>query len=404
MPVHACPLCKNTDLFVMLDLGFHPLADTFLKLEELSLGEKRYPLVMVMCKKCGHAMNSFVVPKEERYQTHEYSYDSSNSKVSIEHFDTLAKEVSLAVGVDKDDLVVDIGGNVGTLLQAFQKHTNAKVLNVEPSGNIGAIAVANGVDTLHDFFGAKAQEEITKRGGAKVITATNAFNHIDGLDDFMSHIESSLVPDGAFVFEVPYLLHLVEKLAFDTAYLEHVSYFSIRPLREYLQKYHLTITEVVENEYMGGSIRVTARLGAHTETPEVLRLIEKELAMGLFEPALYERMAKKVEEFKFALLSQLIEAKKAGGKIIGIGAATKGNTLLNYCGIDTTYLDFITDASTLKIGKCTPGSHIPIRPDDAISSEVTHALILPWNIADFLKSKLSPKYPHIAFITPHMEQ
>jgi 2-polyprenyl-3-methyl-5-hydroxy-6-metoxy-1,4-benzoquinol methylase len=355
-----------------------------------------------MCQTCGHAMNSFVVLKEERYQSHEYSYDSSNSKVSITHFDEMAKEVGLEVGVSASDLVVDIGGNVGTLLQAFASHSGTSTLNVEPAANIAALAVKNGVETINDFFNAEVTARIQKRGGAKVITATNAFNHIDGLDEFMKNIVAALTPDGAFVFEVPYLLHLVDKMAFDTVYLEHISYFAFKPLIPYFKKFGLTVTKIVESEYMGGSIRVTACLGSVEETPSVALCIKREEEAKLYSKETYVTMTEKMKKFKFSLLKQLIDARLAGGKVIGIGAATKGNTLLNYCGIDATMLDFITDASSLKVGKYTPGSHIKILPDESITQNVTHALILPWNIAEFLKDKLAPKYPSIFFITPHM--
>lgn len=402
MSVTACALCASKDLGLILDLGFHPLADTFLKREQLDLPETRYPLQVLLCASCGHAMNSYVVPREARYQEHEYSYDSGNSKVSMAHFDEMAKEVSATVGVGADDLVIDIGGNVGTLLSAFRAHTGARVLNIEPSANIAALATQNGVETIQDFFNEPAVQEIVQRGGAKVIAATNVFNHIDGLDEFMTLVTKSLVPGGAFVFEVPYLLHLLEKLAFDTVYLEHVSYFALKPLSTYLKKFGLTITEVVESDYMGGSIRVTARLGGAAETSAVAAYSKKEEDAKLYDLETYQHMTKKIQEFKFSLLKQLLEVRLAGGKVIGIGAATKGNTLLNYCGIDATMLDFVTDASPLKIGKYTPGSHIPIVPDEAIVPEVTHALILPWNIAEFLKGKLAPKYPDMQFIVPHM--
>jgi 2-polyprenyl-3-methyl-5-hydroxy-6-metoxy-1,4-benzoquinol methylase len=402
MPVTNCALCKSSDLALILDLGFHPLADTFLKKEWLLEEESRYPLQVLLCRSCGHAMNSYRVPPAKRYQEREYSYDSSNSKVSITHFGDMAKEISAAVGVGADDLVVDVGGNVGTLLSAFHEQTGAKVLNVEPSANIAALAVKNGVETINDFFNAQVAAEIKKRGGAKVITGTNVFNHIDELDEFMNNIVGALTPDGAFMFEAPYLLQLVEKLAFDTIYLEHVSYFAFKALVPYFKKFGLTITEIVENEYMGGSVRVTARLGNVTETPLVASCIQKEEAAKLYDTATYEAMTKKMQEFKFSLLRQLIDAKLAGGKAIGIGAATKGNTLLNYCGIDASMLDFVTDASPLKVGKYTPGSHILIQPDEAITSEITHALILPWNIAEFLKGKLAPKYPSLSFIIPHV--
>ncbi len=403
MNVTTCALCGSDDLVKVLDLGFHPLADTFLKIEQLLQPETRYPLQMLLCNSCGHAMSSYVVPPEKRYQENDYSYDSGNSKVSVEHFSNMAKDVSVRAVVVAGDLVVDIGSSVGTLLEAFRTQTGAKVMGVEPAHNIANLADKNNIPTIHDFWNDNAVEQILSVGKAKVITITNAFNHIGDLDSFMANIVKVLGEDGVFVAEVPYLLHLIQLLAFDTIYLEHTNYFAVKPLRQYFKKFGLTITDVQENSYMGGSMRFTAQLGG-VESMAVAECIAKEEAAGLFAHDTYGVMTEKMLQFKFSLLKQLINVHATGGTVIGIGAATKGNTLLNYCGIDSSMLNFVTDASPLKVGKYTPGSHIPILPDEAITAEITHALILPWNIAEFLKGKLGPKYPTLAFITPHMEQ
>jgi len=382
-----------------LDLGMHPLADTFLKKEQLEKQEERFPLQMLRCRACGHAMNSYIVPAEKRYQENEYSYDSSNSKVAVQHFEDLARDVIARSGVKKGDLVVDIGGNVGTLLQAFKTFGGAEVLNVEPAPNIADISEKCGIPTVRDFFNTKTAELIAAKGGAKAITSTNSFNHITDLDAFIKDIVRALRPDGMFIFEVPYLLPLIEKTAFDTIYLEHISYFAIKPLAAFFKKYGLVIADVQENDYMGGSFRVTvARQG---ESPKLQEWIEKEERAGLYSDETFHRFAQRVEEFRTSLRAELDAAKKAGGLLIGIGAATKGNTLLNYCGITSEQLAFITDASPLKIGKFTPGSRIPIQPDEAVTDQVTHALILPWNIGDMLRAKLAPKFPRITFIVPH---
>ena len=402
MLINSCPLCASRELELVIDLGLHPLADTFVSKDQLIEPEPRYPLQVLLCKQCGHAMNSYVVPAEERYQAHDYSYDSGNSKVSIKHFNEMAAEAAQKVGIGQGDLVVDIGGSVGTLLEAFRTQTGAAILNVEPAGNIAAIAQKNGVETMNNFFTDAVAENIEQRGGAKVITMTNAFNHIAYLDDFMKAIVGALRHNGAFIIEVPYLLHMVEKLAFDTVYLEHVSYFALRPLRTYVKKFGLVISDVAENDYMGGSMRLYIRKGG-SEFTGLADMVAREEAAGLYDTATYRKFMHKVEAFKVSLLAELAGAKTAGGRIIGIGAATKGNTLLNYCGIDAALLEFVTDASPLKIGKYTPGSHLLIKPDEAITVDITHALILPWNIAEFLKGKLAPKHPHISFITPHMQ-
>ena len=402
MPVSSCPLCSSSELALIIDLGLHPLADRFLHEEQLTKPAPRYPLQVLLCKECGHAMNSYVVPAVQRYQEYNYSYDSSNSKVSIEHFKEVAREAIEKVGVGTDDLAVDIGGNVGTLLEAFRTQAGATVLNIEPAGNIADIAQGKNIETVRDFFGKEIAQMIAQRGGAKVITMTNAFNHVEYLDDFMRSILAALREDGAFIIEVPYLLHLVDKLAFDTVYLEHVSYFAMRPLRAYFKKFGLVIADASENEYMGGSMRLYVRKGG-PEFAGIADMIAREEAARIFDPLMYKDFMHKVEAFKHSLMKDLTEAKAAGGRIVGIGAATKGNTLLNYCGIDSTLLEFVTDASPLKIGKYTPGSNIPIRPDEAIHPEITHALILPWNLSGFLRGKLAPKFPNLVFITPHME-
>lgn len=399
MNVTKCHLCGGNNLNKVLDLGFHPLADFFMKKEQLKETERRYPLSVLLCQDCGHGMNSFIVPAEVRYQENDYSYDSGNSKISVKHFTDMANEVSNRIGLKENDLVVDIGSNIGTLLNAF-KNLGQEVQGVDPAGNIAKLAEESGIPTINDFFSGSACEKILKRGKAKAITITNAFNHISPLDEFMKNIISILDRDGTFIIELPYFLEIIRKKHFDVIYLEHISYIAIKPLVPYFKKFGLSITHIEENDYMSGSIRIFVGYGKESE------LISKQIALeekyGLYNIDTWNKFAENIKNCKIDLLKQLVDAKKAGGKIVAIGAAAKGNTLLNYCGLDTTLIDFATDASPLKIGKYTPGSHIPILSDDAIDDNVTHALILAWNIADYLKSKISPKFPHLNFITPHV--
>ncbi len=399
MKVTNCHLCDSTNLVMVLDLGFHPLADFFLKESQLQETERRYPLSVLLCQNCGHGMNSFVVPKEVRYQENDYSYDSGNSKISVGHFTDMANEVSERAGVKKGELVVDIGSNIGTLLGAF-KNLGATIQGVDPASNIVALAEKNGIPTINDFFNDSACKTILNRGKAKVITITNAFNHISPLDEFMKCVVSILDKSGSFVIELPYFLEVIRKKHFDVIYLEHVSYIAIKPLVLYFKKFGLSITHLEENDYMSGSVRIFVGFGK--ESPLVKKQIALEEKSGLYAVETWRKFAASVMDCKIHLLKELVDARLGGGKVVAIGAAAKGNTLLNYCGIDTTLIDFATDASPLKIGKYTPGSHLPIRSDDAINEDVTHALILAWNIADFLKTKISPKFPHLRFITPHV--
>lgn len=399
MRVDKCHLCGSSELTKVLDLGFHPLADFFMKPEQIDQVERRYPLSVLLCEKCGHGMNSFVVAKEERYQENDYSYDSGNSKISVQHFTDMAREVTERAGVKRGELVVDIGSNIGTLLRAF-KDLGAEIQGVDPAHNIAALANKNGIPTENDFFSASACEKILQRGRAKAITITNAFNHISPLDEFMRNIVSILDEAGTFVIELPYFLEIIRKKHFDVIYLEHVSYIAIKPLVPYFKKFGLNITHLEENDYMSGSIRIFVGYGAESEL--VSKQIKIEEEAGIYDIDKWNKFASNIRDVKLRLLKELVEARANGGRIVAIGAAAKGNTLLNYCGIDTTLIDFATDASPLKIGKYTPGSHLPILSDDAIDTSVTHALILAWNIAPFLKGKIGPKFPHLKFITPHV--
>ncbi len=370
-----------------------------MKESQLQEPEKRYPLAVLLCGNCGHGMNSFVVPAEVRYQENDYSYDSGNSKISIQHFTDMAAEVTKRANVNPGDLVVDIGSNIGTLLGAF-KNLGAEVQGVDPARNIAALAETNGIPTINDFFNASSCAKILEKGKAKAITITNAFNHISPLDEFMENIVSILDKNGSFVIELPYFLEIIRKKHFDVVYLEHVSYIAIKPLAPYFKKFGLSITHVEENNYMSGSIRIFVGYGPESEL--VAKQIALEEESGLYNLDVWNKFRDNVRNCKINLLRELVNARAGDGKIAAIGAAAKGNTLLNYCGIDTTLIDFATDASPLKIGKYTPGSHLLIFSDDKIDANVTHALILAWNIADFLKAKISPKFPHLKFITPHV--
>jgi hypothetical protein len=312
----------------------------------------------------------------------------------------MATEIIADQKITANDLILDIGGNDGTLLKAFKEQSGCKVLNVEPAGNIAKISQENGIDTHHGFFDSAAASKIKAMGGAKAITGTNVFNHISDLPTFMKDVKEALTADGAFVFEAPSLYELVKRLAFDTIYLEHVSFFGMKPLVKFYATLSLYVHRIEPSDYMGGSLRVYVK-----QTPADPKIAQDfvalEEAAGLYSEATYIEFMNKVRKFRSDLMSQLYDIKAKGGTIVGIGAATKGNTLLNYCGIDNGLLECVTDSSPLKIGKYTPGSHLPIVPDADIPKDATHALILPWNIGNFLKEKL--KHLNLEFIVPHMD-
>lgn len=400
MKIMKCRLCQSEQIEKVVDLGFHPLADTFLP-EELLFGpEVSYPLHLGSCRACGHVFTLFSVSAVERYQKQDYSYDSSNSRVSIEHFREFAEAVLAVKRPDPNGLVVDIGSNVGTLLSHFQGFGHANVIGVEPSGNISALAVRAGVPTINDFFSGNVVEALREAGPVQVLLSANVLNHADDLGALLRTAKEVLADDGVFVFEVPYLLDLVQGTAFDTIYHEHVHYYGIQPLAAALQRHGFSVFKIDRLDYMCGSIRVYTRVGgAHSAS--VTDMIDAERSFGLYDLATYEAFMGRVRKVKTTVLAHLSRIRAEGGKIIGIGAATKGNTFLNYCRLDSDTIAYVADASPLKIGKMTPGSHIPIIADQDIDAEATHALILPWNIAPMLQTKLA--HLGLTFYVPQVE-
>lgn len=396
-----CQLCGSKKMTLIIDLGHHPLADTFLTPAMLDQCEATCPLRVLQCDECGFTTLQYIVPPELRYQAADYSYTASNSPVSIEHFKEMAGQIGERLNLTSRDVVVDIGSNVGTLLEAFRYLKACSVIGVEPAENIVKLARENNIPTIHGFFGKNAVKEILKTGKAKAITATNTYNHVTDLEQFTRDIKETLTDDGMFVFETPYLLHLVKNVSFDTIYLEHVSYFSVKPFNRFFRKHGLYITHIEENDYMGGSVRVFVGR-RDTNGKLVQEYIEKEETAMLYSPATYRSFMAKILRFKLDLLNELYAIKRQEKRIIGIGAPAKGNTLLNFCTIDATILDFITDGSPLKIGKYTPGSHIPIKRDQDITPDIQYALILPWNIGQFLKEKL--KHLNMNFIIPQIKE
>ncbi len=388
MKITRCRLCDAEHIEKVVDLGYHPLADTFLP-EELLFGpEVSYPLQLGLCRACGHVFTLYSVSAIDRYQKQDYSYDSSNSRVAIAHFKEFAQAVLSEKSPPPGALVVDIGSNVGTLLSHFKDLGHSNVLGVEHSGNISALAVAAGIPTLNDFFDASIVKTLLESGPIQILLSANVLNHADNLGALLRTAGEVLAHDGVFVFEVPYLMDLVRGTAFDTIYHEHVHYYGIKPLAACLLRHGFSIFKVDNLDYMCGSIRVyTHRGGAHTAL--VNAMIKAEDAFGLYELPTYQQFMERVRQVKLTVNEHLAKIRADGGKIIGIGAATKGNTFLNYCRLDADTIAYITDSSPLKIGKLTPGSHIPIVADEDIDATATHALILPWNIAPMLQRKLA---------------
>ena len=389
MSVH-CRLCGYPSMTEILDLGYTPLADSFLSKAQLIEPEIYYPLRVVRCDECMLTQLSYVVDPEILYQ-HDYPYESSTTITGRMHFDNFAKSAIESFEVTKNDLAVDIGSNVGVLLKGFQNR-GIRVVGVEPAENIALIAKKNGIPTINSFFSKEVAIQIVKEyGEAKIITATNVFAHIDDVSAMMDAVDTLLAQDGILIIEAPYLVHLLDHLEYDTIYHEHLSYFSVGPLVSFFHNCEFELFDIKQVDIHGGSNRIfISRKGMKEVSDKVIELIEKEKTNDIHSIENLTGFAKRVEQNKKDLLELLFDLKRQGKRIAGVSAPAKGMTLLNYCGIGNDILDFITEKSTLKIGKYTPGGHFLVLPDSAlVSKNIDYALLLAWNFKDEIISNLS---------------
>lgn len=376
-----CRLCKSKNLTQYLDLGYSPCEDSFLSEEDLNQPEVWYPLRVNVCESCGFSQLAYVAPLEAKFGD-KYIYDTGATKAGVLHYNNFAKEVCDKIPINKKDLVIDIGSNTGVLLQAFKDVSGCRVVGVDPAPIVAKIANKKGVKTYIKPFGEKSAKMIAeKQGKARIITGTNVFAHIDDLYDVMRGVKKLLTKDGVFIFESPHFLNLVKNLEYDTIYAGHCSYIAIKPLVNFFKKFGMEIFDVVESEIHGGSIRVfVGKIGKNKIEKIVSELINKEDKENVLKSDYLIKWAKKVEKNSDELLKLLWSLKLQGKRIVGIGAPAKGTTLLTYSKIGKNVLDYLTDANPMKLGKFSPGLHIPIKSDEyLLKDKPDYGLILPWN-------------------------
>ena len=387
----GCRLCKSKKLVEYLDLGYSPTEDSFLSAEDLQTPEIWFPLRVSVCSDCGFSQLSYVAPLKAKFGS-KYIYDTGATLSGVKHYNQFAKDVAKVLSIEKDDLVIDIGSNTGVLLQAFKDASGCKVIGVDPAPIVAEIANKKEIKTYVLPFGAESAERIEKKEGkAKLITGTNVFAHIDDLHDVMRGVKKLLHRDGVFVFESPHFLNLVKKMEYDTIYAGHCSYIAITPLVKFFAKFGMEIFDIVETKIHGGSIRVfIGKTGKHKIEKIVKDVVKREKEAKILEPKYLTLWAKKVKKNASELSKLLWSLKFKGKRIVGIGAPAKGTTLLIYSQIGTQVIDYLTDANPLKIGKFSPGMHIPIKSDEYfLKDNPDYALILPWNFAEPIMEKLA---------------
>ncbi len=385
----ACRFCKSRKIEPYLDLGFHPHSDSFLLPKELHEPEIYYPLVVVFCKNCGLSQLSYTVDPKILYQKN-YLYESSITRTGVNHYHNFAHTVAKKFKLDQKDLVVDIGSNVGTLLEGF-KNDGTKILGIDPAKNIAKIASQRGIKTIPDFFTTKLAYFVRKKyGPASIIVGTNVFAHLYDHDEFMKSLKILLKPEGVFIFESPHFVDLVRNLEYDTIYHQHLLYLSLRPLLKFFRKFGMEVFDVEKYKIHGGSFRAfIGYKNVHKKTQAVQKFLAFEKRAGIFNIKKLREFAKKVQDHRLALNFLLKSLKEKNKRVAIISTPAKGMTLLNYCRIGPELVDFATEKSKLKIGRFTPGTHIPIFPDSKLlRRQPDYALILAWNFADEIMKNL----------------
>ena len=377
----VCRSCGGKDCESILDLGLQPLANNFLRAEDLGKPEPRFPLHLVVCTACWLMQITETVPAVELFQT--YLYFSSYSDAMLDHARQAAERYLKEFSLGRDQLVVEIASNDGYLLQNFVRH-GVPCLGIDPAENVAAVARQKGVETIAGFFGnTLAQNLASSQKRADLILGNNVFAHCAGINDFVTGLATLLNRRGRIVLEFPYAVDLVDGNKFDTIYHEHIFYFSLTALQSVFARHGLQVFRVERLDIHGGSLRLFAALrGDFPVEDSVMRMLAGEQTKGVASLAFYQDVARRAASLKGSLLDLLDELKRGGKSIAAYGASAKGNTLLNFLDPPPGSLDFVADRSPYKQGTWTPGLHLPVMGADALAQRrPDYTLLLAWNFA-----------------------
>jgi len=378
----ACLVCLAPNVEEVLDLGETALANKFLAPDELRQPEPRFPLRMGFCRECTHVQLLDIVPPAAMFE--DYLYVSAASDTLKAHLHDISDVVVGRCRLGKADLVVDVGCNDGTLLQGFRRH-GVRTLGVDPAKNLAALANGSGVERYVGFFNpVSAGEILEKWGPASVITLTNVFPHIQDLQAFIKAVGILLTAGGTLVIEAVYLTDLLEQNAFDTIYHEHVSYWALRPMVRLFESAGMQVVSAERLALHHGQLRVfVRRKGERDSEPSVAEILAEEKAKGLNQLQTFHAFRDRVKLIKKDLRQMLLNFKRDGKKVVGYGAPAKGSTLLGFLEIGPDLLEYIVDRSSLKQGRYTPGTHIPVVPTERLlQDQPDYVLLLAWNFVD----------------------
>lgn len=397
-----CRSCGHRALPTILSLGMTPLANALVATPDPVQPEACFPLTLTFCPACTLVQLRETVPPEKMFRS--YPYFSSFSDTMVRHASDLAERVTRRRRLGSDHLVVEAASNDGYLLRNY-KNAGINVLGIEPAENVAAVAVKeHGIPCRSEFFSAELANQLRKEGyAADVFHAHNVLAHVPDLNGFVRGIRTLLKDKGLAILEFPYLLDLVEHVEFDTIYHEHLSYFSLTAVQNFLRRHDLRLVDAVRVPIHGGSLQVHVVPGEQGPmTSAVGELLEAEDAWGVDRLESYLEFGQRVATLRDELRALLKSLKDSGARIAAYGASAKGTTLLNYCDIGRETLDFVVDRSTVKQGQYTPGTHLPILPPERLLEEMPdHVLLLTWNFADeILKQQDAYRQRGGRFIVP----
>jgi SAM-dependent methyltransferase len=379
-----CRLCSEPLRRTFVNLGMSPLCESYIVAEQLNQMEPFYPLHALVCEKCFLVQLGEYVTADHIYS--EYAYFSSFSDSWLRHAREYVDMITDRLKLGPQSLVIELASNDGYLLQNFVRKS-IPVLGIDPAANIAPHAIKKGVPTLVRFFGVETAREVLAQGKqADLLLGNNVLAHVPALNDFVAGMKLLLKPGGVITMEFPHLLRLMRENQFDTIYHEHFSYFSFLTVEKVFARHGLTLFDVQPLSTHGGSLRIFAK---HVEdrgkdvTNAVNALLAEERGANLDKLSTYDEFAEKVRITKRKLLQFLIQAKEGGKSVAAYGAPAKGNTLLNYCGVRTDFIDYAVDRSPHKQGMFLPGTHIPIfEPERIFETKPDYLLILPWNLKE----------------------
>jgi len=398
--VTECQACASPSLSTVIDFLPQPPVQAFLSEQGIREPETHYPVALLRCESCGLVQLGYAVDPEIVFPK-DYPYQTGMTRILIEDFKDLADKAVERYGLGPDDLAIDVGSNDGTLLKGFQPH-GLRVLGIEPT-DIAKIAERNGVPTVQAYFSDDvARDIVAEHGNASVVAATNVIAHMPNLYPFLRGIGELVGDDGMFVSESHYLLDLVQKLQYDTIYHEHLRFYGLRPLTEILSRAGFTVVDCERVPTHGGSIRVWAVKGDGEPSERLEAQRREEEEYGLYDPARLEEFRNRIVSSKVGLLSLLVDLRRRGKRVVGVGAPARASMLLNYCRIDPDLVDYIVEPpGSLKNGLYTPASHIPIVAEPRMLDEQPdYALMLSWHIAEELIPKLRENGFRGGYIVP----